>query len=94
MLLSHELVQNYRISGIMRRRKVLQIAFFTIVREKTFMIQAISYIKILTKIKSARKHSQMLPDLRNSRTFSSADDSQYKVYNFIVSKSFLSSSSS
>ena len=47
---------------------------------KTFAIQAISYIKILAKIKNSRKHSRMLPDSRNSRTFSSADNSQYTIY--------------
>ena len=64
----------YCISGIIHGRKVLRITFFIIVREKTFAIQAASYIKILAKIKSARKHSRMLPDLQ---TFSFADDSQY-----------------
>ena len=43
------------------------------------MIQAISYIKIPAKIKSARKYSRMFPDSRNSRNFSSADDSRYTV---------------
>ena len=52
----------YRITGIIRGRKVSQITFFAVVREKTFAIQAISYIKIPAKIKSARKHSRMLPD--------------------------------
>ena len=51
-----------------------------IVHEKTFAIQAISYIKIPAEIKGARKHSQMLPDSQNSQTFSSADNFHYKVY--------------
>ena len=67
---------NYCITGIVRGRKVSRIAFFAIVREKTFAIQAISYIKIPAEIKSARKHSRMLPDSRN---FSSVDDSCYTV---------------
>ena len=66
--------------GIIRIRKLLRITFFAIVREKIFTIQAISYIKIPAKIKSARKHSQMLPDSRNSRNFSSTDDSRYTVF--------------
>ena len=41
----------YRITGIIRGRKLSQITFFAIVREKTFVIQAISYIKILAEIK-------------------------------------------
>ena len=65
--------------GIIRGRKVSRIPFFAIVREKTSTIQAISYIKILAEIKSARKHSRMVPDPRNSRNFSSADDSRYTV---------------
>ena len=69
----------YRITGIIRRRKVLQIAFFAVVCEKTFAIQVISYIKIPAEIKSARKHLRMLPDLQNSRNFSSTDDSCYTV---------------
>ena len=69
----------YRISGIIRERKVSWITFFTIVREKTFVIQAVSYIKIPAEIKSARKHSRMLPDSQISQTFSSVDDSQYTV---------------
>ena len=52
----------YRITGIIHRRKVLRISFFAIVREKTFAIQAISYIKILVEIESAIKHLQILPD--------------------------------
>ena len=59
--------------------KVLQITFFAIVYKKTFMIQAILYIKIPAKIKSARKHSRMLPDSRNLQTFSSANNSHYTV---------------
>ena len=66
----------YRITGIVRGRKVSRITFFAVVREKTFAIQAISYIKIPAEIKSARKHLRMLPDSRN---FSSADDSRYTV---------------
>ena len=65
--------------GVIRGRKVSRIAFFAIVRMKTFAIQAISYTKIPAKIKSARKHLRMLPDLRNSQNFSSADDSRYTV---------------
>ena len=72
-------VSSFTVTGIVRGRKVSRIAFFAIVREKTFAIQAISYIKIPVEIKSARKHSRMLPDLRNSRNFSSADDSRYTV---------------
>ena len=53
------------ITGIIHRRKVLQVTFFGIVHEKTFAIQAISCIKFLAK----RKHSRMLPDLRNLKTF-------------------------
>ena len=49
--------------GIIRGRKVLRISFFAIAHEKTFAIQAISYIKIPAEIKSVRKHSRMLPDL-------------------------------
>ena len=41
----------YRITGIIRRRKVSRIAFFAVVCKKTFAIQAISYIKILAEIK-------------------------------------------
>ena len=52
----------YCITGIIRRRKVSRIAFFAVVRKKTFAIQAISYIKIPAEIKSARKHSRILPD--------------------------------
>ena len=59
-------VTTYRITGIIRRRKVSRIIFFAIVHEKTFAIQAISYTKIPAEVKSARKHLQMLPDLRNS----------------------------
>ena len=62
----------YCITGIVRGRKVSRIALLAVVREKTFAIQAISYIKIPTEIKSARKHS---------RNFSSADDSRYTVHN-------------
>ena len=69
----------YRITGIIRGRKLSRITFFAIVRENTFAIQAISYIKIRAKIKSARKHSRMFPDSRNLRKFSSADDSRYTV---------------
>ena len=69
----------YRITGIVRGRKVSRIAFFAVVHEKTFAIQAISYIKIPAEIKSARKHSRMLPVSRNSQNFSSADDSRYTV---------------
>lgn len=47
--------------------------------QKTFTIQAISCIKIPAKTKSVRKHSQMLPDLQNSQTFSSTEDCQYTV---------------
>ena len=72
----------YCITGIIRRRKLSRITFFAIVHKKTFAIQAISYIKIPAKIKSARKHSQMLPDSRNSRNFSSTDDSRYTVSDF------------
>ena len=64
----------YCITGIIRERKVLRIAFLAVVREKTLAIQAISYIKIPAEIESARKHSRMLPDSRN---FSPADDSRY-----------------
>ena len=74
-------VSVYRITGIIRGRKILQITFFAIVREKTFAIQAISYIKIPAEIKSAWKHSRMLPDLWNSQNFSSADNSHYTVVN-------------
>ena len=69
----------YHIIGIIRRRKVLRIAFFAIVREKTFAIQAISYIKISAEINSVRKHLRMLPDSKNLQNFSSADDSHYMV---------------
>ena len=62
------------------RKKVLQITFFAIVHEKTFMIQVISYIKLLAKIKSAKKHSQNLPDSRNLQNFSSMDNSHYTAY--------------
>ena len=41
----------YHITGIVHGRKVSRIAFFAVVREKTFAIQAISYIKIPAKIK-------------------------------------------
>ena len=73
----------YRIMGIICGRKVSRIPFFAVVREKTSAIQAISYIKILAEIKSARKHSRMVPDLQNSRNFSSADDSRYTVPNIV-----------
>ena len=53
------------------------------------MVQAMSYIKILAEIKSVRNHLQMLPDLQNSRTFSSVDDSQYTVYHIGLSKQLL-----
>ena len=56
----------HRITGIICGRKVLRISFFAIVHEKTFAIQAILYIKIPAKIKSARKHLRMLPDSQNS----------------------------
>ena len=36
--------------------------FHELVHKKTFVIQAISYIKIPAEIKSERKHLQMLPD--------------------------------
>ena len=74
----------YRITGIIRRRKVSRIAFFAVVRERTFTIQAISYIKIPAEIKSARKHLRMLPDLQNSQNFSSVDDSCYMVLNKVI----------
>ena len=45
----------YRISGIIRGRKVSRITFFTIVREKTFVIQAVSYIKTPAEIKKSKK---------------------------------------
>ena len=45
----------YRISGIIRGRKFSQITFFTIVREKTFAIQAILYIKISGRHKMCKK---------------------------------------
>ena len=41
----------YRITGIIRGRKVSRITLFTVVRQKTFAIQAISYIKIPAEIK-------------------------------------------
>ena len=66
----------YRILGIICGRKVSRITFFAIVHEKTFMIQAISYIKTPAEIKSARKHLRMLPD---SQTFSFADNFHYTV---------------
>ena len=69
----------YRITGIVRGRKVSRIAIFAVVRVKTFAIQAISYIKSPAEIKSARKHSRMLPDSRNLQNFSPADDSRYTV---------------
>ena len=74
-------LNRYRITGIVRGRKVSRIAFFAVVREKTFAIQAISYIKIPAEIKSARKHSRILPDSWN---FSSTDDSRYTVLHIIV----------
>ena len=83
----------YRITGIICGRKVSRIVFFVVVRKKTFAIQAISYIKIPAEIKSARKHSRILPDSQNSRNFSSADDSRYTVKSFyigIVIVSFIS----
>ena len=46
----------YRITGIIHGRIVLRITLFAIVCKKTFAIWAILYIKILAKIKSARKH--------------------------------------
>ena len=70
---------SYHITGIIRGRKVSRITFFAIVHEKTLMIQAISYIKIPAEIESARKCSRLLPHSRNSRTFSSADNSHYTV---------------
>ena len=70
---------SYCITGIIRGRKVSRIAFFAVVRKKTFAIQAISYLKIPAEIKSAKKHSRMLLDSRNLRNFSSADDSRYTV---------------
>ena len=45
----------YCISGIIHRIKVSRITFFTIVREKTFAIQAISHIKIPAEIKKCKK---------------------------------------
>ena len=83
MCITKTLHITYRITGIVRGRKVSRIAFFAVVREKTFAIQAILYIKIPTEIKNARKHSRMLPDSRNSRNFSSADDSRYTVSQLI-----------
>ena len=41
----------YCITGIIHGRKVLRFTFFAIAHEKTFEIQAISYIKILAEIK-------------------------------------------
>ena len=48
--------------GIIRKRQVLRIAFLAVVHEKTFTIQAISYIKILAEIESERKYLRMFPD--------------------------------
>ena len=45
----------YRISGIICERKVLRITFFTIVCEKIFAIQAISYIKTHSSVSAAKK---------------------------------------
>ena len=75
----YDIADIYRITGIIRGRKLSRITFFAIVRKKTFAIQAISCIKIPAEIKGARKHLQMLPYLRNSRNFSSADDPRYTV---------------
>ena len=47
------------------RKKSFMNYLFAIVRKKTFVIQSISYIKIPAEIKSARKHSRMLPNLQN-----------------------------
>ena len=60
---------------------------------KPFAIQAISYIKIPVEIKSARKHSQMLPDSQNLRTFSSMDDSQYMVFQMVKQLTIIAPSS-
>ena len=43
--LTMRVVNDYRITGIIRGRKVSRIAFFAIVREKTFAIQVISLYK-------------------------------------------------
>ena len=56
-LFSRQAFVLYGILGFIRRRKILQITFFAIVRKKTFTIRAISCIKIPAKIKSTRKHS-------------------------------------
>ena len=69
----------YRIMGIICGRKISRIILPYVVCKKTFMIQAISYIKIPAEIKSARKHLWMLPDSRNSWTFSSVDNSHHTV---------------
>ena len=45
----------YRISGIIHGRKVLRITFFTIVREKTFAIQTIIFIKVPAEVKKCKK---------------------------------------
>ena len=50
----HGVLCIYCITGIIRGRKVLRITFFAIVHEKTFVIQTISYINILAKLKSAK----------------------------------------
>ena len=67
--------------------EVSRIAFFAVVREKTFAIQTISYIKIPAKIKSARKHLRIDPDSLNSQNFSSTDNSRYTVAIYVVIQS-------
>ena len=69
----------YHISGIIRGRKVLQITFFAIVREKTFAIQAISSIKIPTKIKVQENILECFQIHKICKLFS-VDNSHYTVF--------------
>ena len=49
------ILEAYRITGIIRGRKVSRFAFFAVVREKTFAIQAISYNKNSGRYKKCKK---------------------------------------
>ena len=69
----------YCITGIIRGRKVLRIAFFAVVREKTFVIQVISLYKNSSRDRKCKKTFANASDLRNSRNFSSTNDSCYTV---------------
>ena len=78
---------NYRISGIIRGRKVSQITFFTIVWEKTFAIQAVLYIKIPSEIKKCKKAFANSSRFAKFTNFFSRR--QFSIYGIINSDNFV-----